>query len=134
MRPLRFEPFLRLGISQIDQQHEELVEMINETQNIVLNHRDPADLIPILNRMNDFAIRHFTTEEELMREFSYPGLADHKQQHDISLTRAFGFDGTLLVSDPDAGTALLELLRDWLLEHIEADTEMVEFLKQQGLS
>ncbi|WP_207060811.1 bacteriohemerythrin [Motiliproteus sp. SC1-56] len=133
MRALRLEPSLHLGIEAIDRQHGEMVDMINETQALLEAEESGDQLVQILNRFNTLCIDHFSTEEALMREAGYPDLAQHKKLHDGSLERAFGFDAASLGRDKEAGKALLQLLRDWLLAHIHADREMAHFLKAQGI-
>ena len=132
MRPLKLSPLLQLNIREIDDQHQQLIDMINKTQDILDHQEDPISLVQVLNQLRELTIQHFTTEELLMTKYGYPDLKNHKSQHDISVQRTFDFDGTALMDDPSAAHALLKLLRSWLLTHISEDAEMAKFLRQNG--
>lgn len=133
MRELRLEPSLKVGVEVIDQEHQAIVDLINETQQVIDSGEPQTDLVHVLNRLSDMTVQHFTTEEVLMLETGYPDLHQHKKLHDISIHRTFEFDASRLTTEPDAGKELLELLRDWLLSHIHADREMAQFLREQGV-
>jgi hemerythrin len=62
-------------------------------------------------------MNHFILEEELFQRCNYPGGAAHKRLHDK-------FTATLMqvLTDFEAGgdiaSGVLELLKDWLIQHI----------------
>ncbi|OMH39724.1 bacteriohemerythrin [Motiliproteus sp. MSK22-1] len=132
MRPLKLTPLLQLNIRVIDDQHQQLIDMINQTQDILNHQEDPVALVQILNQLRELTILHFTTEELLMKKYAYPDLKNHKSQHDISAQKTFDFDGAALMDDPSAAHSLLSLLRSWLLTHISEDAEMAKFLREKG--
>ncbi len=129
MRALRIESALKLSIEDIDQQHQELVDLVNKTQAIIDDGVHPVMLIQALDRFNELSIRHFSTEEELMTDSAYPLYEEHKQQHDRLFEKTFSFDAKSLLDDAQAGKELVSLMREWLLGHIEADRELAEHLK-----
>lgn len=133
MRPLRLEPSLTLGIQAIDEQHGELVDLINQTQALIDAGGEPGELVQVLNRLRELSVEHFSTEEVLMLTHGYADARQHKKLHDLSVERTFDFDAARLVDDPQAPGALLALLREWLLAHIHADRELAEFLKSRGV-
>ena len=133
MRPLKLDPLLCLNIKEIDDQHQQMIDLINETQQLIDSQDDPAGLLTVLGRLQDLTLQHFTTEEVLMMQYGYPGLQSHKRMHDLSVERTFDFDGSSLQEDPEAAKALLKLLREWLLSHIHEDLEMAEYLRDKGV-
>ncbi len=131
MRPLRIESALKLSVAEIDDQHQELVDLANQTQVILDDGDHPVSLIRILDQFNELSIRHFTTEEMLMKDAGYPNYQAHKLMHDALIEKTFGFDASSLLDDVQAGKDLVSLMREWLLGHIDADREMAAYLKDR---
>jgi hemerythrin len=60
---------LETGNEQIDNQHRELIKLIdylNEPQ------RNDDDVLKLLDKVFEFTVVHFLSEEELMRRVNYP--------------------------------------------------------------
>jgi hemerythrin len=71
-----------VGISRIDEQHQRLVELINELHAAILVGDRRSALPKILDGLAGYAVSHFTTEETLMKKFGYPNYEQHKAEHD----------------------------------------------------
>ncbi|MCW8885528.1 MAG: hemerythrin family protein [Motiliproteus sp.] len=133
MRPLRIESALKLSISEVDGQHQELVNLLEQTQQVLDQDLPRVRLIRILDQFNELNIRHFATEELLMQEAGYPEFEAHKRMHDALIEKTFSFDATSLIDDESAGRELVALMREWLLSHMAEDREMGRYLKQNLL-
>lgn len=131
MRPLRIESALKLSVAEIDSQHQELVDLANQTQLIIDDGGHPVSLIRMLDEFNELTIRHFCTEEMLMKDAGYPAYQAHKQMHDVLIKKTFGFDASSLLGDIGAAKDLVALMREWLLDHIEADRDVANYLKER---
>lgn len=77
------------------------------------------------------AREHFQREEDLMRTDGYPGLSDHKSEHDQLLAELSIVARGLRDSGRQwLDAELLDSLKDWLLGHVlEQDRALAEFLK-----
>lgn len=77
---------------------------------------------------------HFQREEEVMRIDGYPGLPDHKSEHDQLLAELSIVARGLRDSGRQwLDTELLDSLKDWFLGHVlEQDRALAEFLKYPG--
>ena len=130
-----FDDALKLGIAEIDEQHGRFIGYINDTLDALNEGKDREEFLYILNRLLDYAMEHFTSEEALMRQHDYPGYEVHKQLHNETASELFDFDRRLLADDPEESRAFVAFLIGWLKNHIlEVDKELAAFLKQKGIS
>lgn len=125
-----------LGIASIDQQHQRLVDIINQLDEAVAVGGEPQAILELTDALIDYTSYHFTHEEALMRQAGYnrTEYARHKLQHDQFVARVV-LERENAATDPDAVSAeLLEFLVEWLSEHIlVSDKQMVLELGRQGL-
>ncbi|PVV16470.1 MAG: bacteriohemerythrin, partial [gamma proteobacterium symbiont of Ctena orbiculata] len=70
------------NVDLCDNQHKELFDRVNALNDAVVN-RDRVDIGNRLDNLVDFVVKHFETEERLMEERGYSGLARHRQEHDL---------------------------------------------------
>ncbi|MCL2524310.1 MAG: bacteriohemerythrin [Betaproteobacteria bacterium] len=126
-----WSPALETGHRQIDLQHQELVEMLNELLVALDSGSEFAALNDILPRLNNYVLFHFGTEEMLM-----PGLppesdhaASHCRAHRDFTARVNALRIKVASGErPDAGP-LADFLRNWLIDHIQqTDRELITLL------
>lgn len=70
-----------LGIDQFDDEHREMVRLINRLL-------DDDDDTPVQQRVSDLVVHlrmHFKREEEFLRRIDYPGYCEHKHEHKMEL-------------------------------------------------
>jgi hemerythrin-like metal-binding protein len=117
------------GISEVDEQHQRLVELINEVGSLCTQDAGSDKIKPVLDQLVQYTQYHFKNEEQLMRQYSVS--APH-QQHHLKAHEAFCEQVTLAIgiiqSSPQSTmnllAQLLNYLTRWLLQHI-----MVEDLR-----
>jgi hypothetical protein len=63
---LNWNAELVTGVRQIDLQHQELIELINELESAHERGQDDLALADVLPRLTSYALFHFCTEEGLM--------------------------------------------------------------------
>lgn len=112
---------LATGVRQIDLQHQELIDLINELETAhEAGHNDVA-LADVLPRLTSYAMFHFATEESLMSKTTANTLY---VQHHLGEHRLFVDQITSMKKSIDSGDSmqtvatLLEYLKSWLREHI----------------
>jgi hemerythrin-like metal-binding protein len=57
-----------LNIPIIDNQHQELIDLLNQTSYLVFNKTEDSTVVKLLNELIEKTVAHFSTEEELIRE------------------------------------------------------------------
>ena len=127
------EDCLRLGIPEIDSQHETLIRLINLLHEAMLQGADKSALGGHLSQLLEYTQTHFSYEEELMSRYNYPGYEAHKSEHNrlmqhlADLTERYN-SGELLLS-----FAVALELKGWAVVHIEkSDKPLGTFLNNQN--
>lgn len=67
----------------IDSQHQELMERMNSLLKSCEGGNEKLAAVKTLDYLSEYTDYHFTAEEELQKEISYPGFDKHKEQHKI---------------------------------------------------
>ncbi len=126
---------LAVGIPRVDAQHQELVRAFNELEASMRDGRGSETVLRTLRFLGDYAVSHFGTEESLMRHHAYPGLSEHRAEHE-----AFRADFARILKETE-GTKYrvaktMEVSRrllEWLLSHIgKMDKKMGAWLAERG--
>jgi len=117
---------IALNISEIDNQHKQLVMIINEMFDAMKDARGFDVIDDILKRLVDYTEYHFLTEEKYFDQFRYSESEPHKEEHRYLVDRVNEFkkafdkgqikcDG----SDSVITVDLWKLLKHWLINHIQ---------------
>lgn len=125
---------LSVGISEIDDQHKVLVDLLNELHFAISDHRGSAECRGILDRLAEYTRVHFAVEESLMRILEYPDFDNHKHEHEALLGQVVD-----LIQKLDSGKAkisfeLLHFLKAWLTKHIlGSDKQYGDYFRARGI-
>lgn len=120
-----------LGISEMDQHHQHLVQLLNDTYD---EFRENGIIdSTLIVKLTDYAGYHFACEENLMKEVSYPNFVEHKEEHNsfnsriAEIQKAFKQKETVSVE-------LLWFLCNWITYHIqETDAEFGQYYDLQKI-
>ena len=82
---------LKVNIVEIDNQHKQLVSMINQLHDEMLLGKAKEILGAILNDMVGYAGTHFQTEETYFNQFHYPETAVHILEHQAFVKKVSEF-------------------------------------------
>ena len=74
-----------INVEQLDRQHQEMLEIVNKLHAAVEAREHKSVLRDMLVELAEFTRVHFSTEEELMKEYSFPDFQDHQIQHRLLL-------------------------------------------------
>ncbi len=126
---------LSLGLPSIDQQHQRLVEMLNELFDAVQAGRGRDVLGRVLVEVLDYTITHFAYEEQLLVLHGYPDTELHRQEHADLSRQVFTIQqkycsGASMTLSMEA----MNFLRNWLIKHIQgSDRKYAAFLSGKGV-
>ena len=126
---IKWSEDLRLGIKDIDEQHQWLFECLARLQESATKGTTDSAVKAALIELGDYVSIHFFMEEGLMRSQQYPELAAHALEHELISReleelrrRADGFE--------TFGNTVM-LLNDWLVNHIgSSDRRFASFCRQ----
>jgi len=124
-----------IDIPLIDQQHMELLANTNKLSALVREEKHEG-MSDILNFLEEYAITHFKTEEELMTEFRYPFLNEHIKEHNRFIEYFTFLRQEIESKQHDKLYLMLKIdvfLVDWLLNHTTGtDKHFGTFLLEKG--
>lgn len=129
--PIQWSALLETGVDQIDEQHQILVNMLNDANTRLTSGSGRDILEEIVHDLMSYALYHFDTEEELMIDCGYDDA--QKQQHfeehrqfsaKVSQVQQAIKQGNLISRED-----LLCFLNNWLVNHIlKTDKQLGSFL------
>jgi len=128
---LEWNTDFELGLAGVDEQHRDLVDLINRLRLCMGHCAGQAELGEVLQALEAHTELHFRLEEQLMEESRYPQAARHRANHAAFVlrlreARCRHLDG-VLIEFPT-----LAMLRGWLVEHmLRADCEFGAYLEQR---
>ncbi|MBV8444141.1 MAG: hemerythrin family protein, partial [Hyphomicrobiales bacterium] len=79
----------RIGIKEIDAQHQYLFDLINELHSAHATSFSRNQVSLALTKLIAYAEEHFVREEALMSANSYPKLDQHRQIHEALVSSIF---------------------------------------------
>ena len=130
-----WKPALGVGVTEIDEDHKQLIKLINRLFGASLS-LDPARVVQtVLNELTSYVQFHFNREEALMRRYNYPDYETHRQAHQQLLESVERFQRNFVLGLAINLKEEIEVtLRDWLVVHIQdQDKQLGLFLHQQGV-
>lgn len=140
---MRWNEHLSCGIEIMDNQHKNLVAMVNELYEIIRNNPNPNNLRKemkniekIFSGLRDYTVYHFGYEEDMMNKYGYnpEETLYHKFEHDAFVLEMVKIQ--LDECNKDLDKVLLEVLdfaAGWIEKHImQNDKKSAAFFVSQG--
>jgi len=120
-------------VPAMDDQHGILMDTVNELRLAMTHGRGREEVSEILDRLIEFTRMHFQSEEQLMEQAAFPGLAEHRLAHQRMLAELLAAANCLQYGKFAKIQPQLSALRDSLLQHIEIlDREYAPWLAKLG--
>ncbi len=112
----------------IDQQHQKLVNLINNLHTAMSNGEGEEYIGSLLGDLVAYTKYHFSAEESIMKTHNYPGLEEHQEKHrkmteQVLKLQQRHHNGERLTLE------VMHFLRDWLTKHIlKTDKQYVPYV------
>jgi len=124
---------LETGNTTVDDQHREIFILVQQVldADALLNKKEKVETA--MSFLSDYAVRHFASEEELMKASKYPQYGQHKAQHDDFVEKVVDFIGHYHKEGDvvSISETINNFVVAWLKEHIMgSDKAMAEFYRQ----
>ena len=71
------------GVATYDAEHKQLIAMINDLHDSMMVGAAKSKLGKVLDGLITYTVEHFNHEERVLTRYDYPGLADHRHQHEL---------------------------------------------------
>lgn len=120
-----------LGVEEIDEQHRNLVYLVNRLSDALKRDDSSESVMEVLDELLVATTHHFDTESRYMTNYHYPQQNQHETEHSLLVNEAKRFKEQF-----SQGRELLVLqsLKDWLLGHITySDKKLAAYLAQHGV-
>lgn len=122
-----------VGVQEIDEQHKELVDLLNQLHTAIMEKHGSEASRRILDELADYTKTHFMVEESLMRISNYPDFETHKQIHEDLIGQVVSLQQKLDDGQTKISFELLHFLKVWLMNHInEADKRFGSYFASSG--
>jgi len=121
MAVAKWDDSYKTGHPEVDAQHQHLFQMVNDLHDAIISGKNKEILTPTLQKLAQYTVEHFRTEEGLMVKVAYPELRGHKRKHEDLIKQV-----KELVQKYQTGQVVLTItlsnfLADWLRHHIKED-------------
>ena len=129
MTLIKWRNEFKIGIDEVDFEHRELIDLINESFNEASRKDSNMAVMYFLGEIYEKISAHFALEERHMKVLNYDEYEDHKQDHERLL------DDVLNIMDENRDTSNLnkkefgERLNEWFAQHFKTkDARLHNFL------
>ena len=115
---------MSVGVRVLDDDHKNLVAMVNELYDSMQAGHSREALGGILDRLVSYTKMHFSREETFFAQTKYPAADGHKQEHadltkqvlEVQRKYAAGTNAALSID-------VLQFLKNWLVRHIQGSDQ-----------
>jgi len=131
----KWSPDYSVNIKTIDDQHQELVNILNRLFVAVSKREGDLAIAGILDALVSYTQTHFALEERLMRQAKYKDLEPHIAEHKKLLAELDQLAKKHMLEEKTIYFEMLTFLKTWLKEHIKGvDTKYSAALQEVGFS
>jgi hemerythrin-like metal-binding protein len=123
---------LEIGNEMIDTQHRMLVLLLKKLDLALTSRMDQKVVMGIMLEIKKFTEFHFLSEENLMAELHYPGLADHERIHSELLAVLNVFIAKINRKQ-ETPEEILPQIVTWVTNHVVSeDLKIAEYVKSSS--
>lgn len=117
MNPLQWKPSYSVGVPSVDQEHQEMIELINAAHAGLQDKQDPASIEAMLGEIHAGIAAHFALEERLMQAAGYAEYEAHKADHERLLDQIMDLMDVYAADPVEGEKQLGERLSAWFGDH-----------------
>ena len=110
-----------LGMPEIDDHHQKLVELLNRTYEMLLFSTEKEAIQAILAELTNYTEYHFHAEERTMKEVRFRGHKVHIANHNNFREQIAVLNKKYLSASAHVNADIVLFLWDWLNRHILDD-------------
>lgn len=124
---------LSVHINEIDDQHKELLKMINRLHQAAVSEdwsKKIVTLTDVLLSLISYLEYHFSTEEKYMIDHQYPEYDAHRDEHSKFVKEVTVFTDAFKDGTQGLTEEILTFLKDWYVRHVtHTDMKFGNYLK-----
>ena len=125
---------LNVGVQEIDEDHRQLVSLVNKLHRDMKEGGDVATLEAILEEAAEYTHLHFSREEALMRRHNYPELDHQQREHKRMVEQLLALATRFKEGDFPVSMDIMAFAKVWLTKHIlGSDMKLKPFFAKKSL-
>jgi hemerythrin-like metal-binding protein len=134
MALVTWDPSYAVQVERCDNDHKKLFSLVNTLHEAMSSGKGQAVIRQVVKELADYAIYHFSAEEEMMEKTKFPGLPAHRLQHREFSSQVKKFQRDLLEGKGGQTITVAVFLNDWLIQHIrQSDKQYSAHLNANGI-
>lgn len=119
----------KIGIEEVDFEHRELIELINELYGEIKMEDSTVAVMYCLEEIYAKISAHFALEEKVMRDLKYDLYEDHKEDHERLLDSIRDIMDEYMDDPTLDEEKFSDRLNDWFVQHFSTkDARLHKFL------
>jgi len=131
MAHIQWKERYNINYKEVDAQHRQLLDIMNQLMDLIESKRPPDELSVIFHRLCAYALDHFTLEERYLEACAYPDLAQEKDDHGFFVGKILAFNERYDPTDPELLREIFQFLKTWYLGHIlRTDMAYVPYVRR----
>lgn len=105
-----------VGVSLIDEQHNNLIEVLNQISQAIHKRRKHEEIKPLFDNLLHLAKSHFENEQQFMEKYHCSGQYEHIREHEKLLNKLQFLSDKV---NKGGEKLVLQTIKDWLVNHID---------------
>ncbi len=123
-----------VNLPLIDEEYKKFIDLINKVIVAKEHRKNCKEILGILNKMSEYAQKHFKTEETYMEKFGYSDYLFHKNEHLNFALGILSYRIKLMEGNYQIVNDMLIFLERWLVNHNQVtDKKYINCFKKNGL-
>lgn len=134
MALVNWDSSLSVNVSEVDNQHKKLIQLINDLNDAMKSGKSKEVVVTTINGLANYTATHFRFEEQQFEKFGYAHTAAHKALHAEFERRVQNFKTDIQNGKLGTSIEVLNFLVSWLKNHIMIeDRKYTELFNKNGL-
>lgn len=135
MALVSWDDSLSVGVAELDEQHKQLVSMINDLHEAMVSGKSKEAMSGVLDALTSYTVSHFANEEKYFDQFGYLSAATHKFEHKQFVDKVSEFKANFEQGKAMLSNEIMLFLKDWLVNHIQgSDKKYTQCFNDNGLN
>lgn len=135
MEIIRWDDSYSVRIASIDKQHQSLFNAINDFYDSIIQQKGAHEAtLKLLNKLKEYTVYHFQSEEQLMQRYQFPMYGAHKKEHDEFIEKINNIEERIMTGKLVISIEITSMIKDWIENHIrKTDMAYSSFLLSHGV-
>jgi hemerythrin-like metal-binding protein len=123
-----------VGARAMDNEHAIMMDVMNELRLALVHGAEREQANELMNKLIEITGIHFWNEEQLMERYVFPGLAEHRTEHQRILAQLNEYARKPQHGEVVHMSGFLCFLHNWFIDHVEGmDKQYGPWLNQHGV-